>query len=196
MRRRDGQAVQDRRGVGAAGGMEIRILVNAGGVARVGVVVIRALEVCIVALGAGERSSGRGGGRRGGARLRAVGAVVGVSRRAVGLVAVVTGAELLRFDVRPLLPGFVGRRGSRGRALVSPNLGRSAAAGSRMGIRRAVRPRRRVLPVVGWHGGVAVQGQILVEFVDVKGLHVVNDLAAQFGDVHVAEIDVLAAALR
>lgn len=101
--RRDGQAVEDGCCIGPAGGVEIGILVNAGGVAGVGVVVVGALEVRVVALGAGEGGSSRGGGGSGGTSLGTVGAIVGVRRGAVGLVTVVAGAQLLRFDVGPLL---------------------------------------------------------------------------------------------
>lgn len=101
--RRDGQAVEDGRRVGAPRGVEIGILVDAGGVAGVGVVVVGALEVRVVTLGAGEGGSGRGSGGGGGTSLGTVGAIVGVRGGAVGLVTVVAGAQLLRFDVRPLL---------------------------------------------------------------------------------------------
>lgn len=106
--RRDGQAVEDGRRVGPAGGVEIGILVDTGGVAGVGVVVVGALEVRVVALGAGEGGGGCGGGGSGGAGLGAVGAVVGVCGGAVGLVTVVAGAQLLCLDVRPLLARISG----------------------------------------------------------------------------------------
>jgi len=194
--RRDGQAVEDGRRVGTARGVEIGILVNAGGVAGVGVVVVGALEVRVVALGAGEGGGGRGGGGGGGTSLGAVGAVVGVRGGPVGLVAVVAGAQLLRFDVWPLLARVGGRRRRRGRAFVSPDLVGAAGARGRVRVGRAVGAGGGVRAVVGRHGGVAVERQVLVELVHVEGLHVVDDLAAQLRDVHVAEVDVLAAALH
>lgn len=197
MRRWDGQAVQDGGGVGSARGMEIGVLVDAGRVAWVRVVVVGTLQVCVVALGAGERGGGCGGGHRGSTRLAAVVSVVGARGGAARRLAVVARAELLRLDVRPLLPSFTGRRRRGGRALVSPRLGSSTtAATGRRGIGGPVRPHRRILPVVGRHGRVTVEGQVLVKLVDVEGLHVADDLAAQLGDVHVAEVDVLPTAFR
>lgn len=53
--------------------MEVGILVEAGGVARVGVVIVRALQVSIVTLGAREGGCSRGSRRgRGDAGLAAV----------------------------------------------------------------------------------------------------------------------------
>lgn len=81
--------------------MEVGVLIETCGVAGVGTVVSRALEVCIVTLGAGQG----GGGCRGGAASRAEGGVVGVGwRGAVGvLAAVVAGTQLLRFDLRSVV---------------------------------------------------------------------------------------------
>lgn len=59
--------------------MEVRVLVEAGGVARVRVVIVGALQVSIVTLGAGEGGRGRGGRcGRADAGLATVGAVIGV----------------------------------------------------------------------------------------------------------------------
>lgn len=102
MSRSHGQAVEDGAAVGSPGGVEVRVLVEAGGVAGVGVVIVGALDVRIVTLGARERH--RGGGRgRGHAGRAAVGAVVGVRRGPVGVLAVVARAQLLRFDLEPVL---------------------------------------------------------------------------------------------
>lgn len=57
--------------------MEVGVLVEAGGVAGVRVVIVRALQVSIVTLGAGERGCSRGSRRdRGDTGLAAVGAVI------------------------------------------------------------------------------------------------------------------------
>lgn len=58
VRRGDGQAVEDGGGIWPARGMEIWVLVNAGRVARVGIVVVRTLKICVVTLGAGKRPRG------------------------------------------------------------------------------------------------------------------------------------------
>lgn len=109
-----GQAVEDGAAVGPPGGVEVRVLVEARGVAGVRVVVVGALDVSIVTLGAGERRRGRGSrGGGGDAGLAAVGAVVGVRRRPVRVLAVVAGAQLLRLDVEPVLVHLTG--GGRGR---------------------------------------------------------------------------------
>ena len=50
---------------------------------------------------------------------------------------------------------------------------------------------RRGLARLSGQGRVAVEGQVLVELVDVEGVHVPDDLTAQLGDVHVAEVNVL-----
>lgn len=112
--------------------------------------------------------------------------------RVVRLVAVMARAELFGLDVRPLLAGFTGRRGGRGWALVSPSLGGpTSAAIDRVRVRGPIRSCGGALPMAGWHSRVPIEWQVLVKFMDVKGLHVVDDLTAQLGDVHVAEINVL-----
>lgn len=108
--------------------MEVGVLVDAGRIARIGVVIVGTLEVCVVTLGAGEGGRGRGRGHCRGTGLGSVRSVVGVSWRAVRLVTVMAWAELLCLDVRPLLAGFAGGRRRRGRALVSPDLSGSTAA--------------------------------------------------------------------
>lgn len=89
--------------------------------------------------------------------------------------------------------GLGGLRGLlRGRLL----LGHPHVARARRGRRRR---RRRAadavaagvgdLAVRGRHPRVAVGGQVLVKLVDVEGLDVGDDVAAQLADVHVAEVD-------
>lgn len=93
--------------------MEIGVLVEARGVARVRVVIVGALEVSIVTLGAGERGCGRGSRRgRGDAGLATVGAVIGVRGRPVGVLAVVARAQLLCFNMEPVLGGSRGGHGA------------------------------------------------------------------------------------
>lgn len=84
--------------------MEVGVLIETCGVAGVGTVVSRALEVCIVTLGAGQGGGGRGG-CRGGTAPGVEGGVVGVGWwGAVGvLAAVVPGTQLLRFDLRSVV---------------------------------------------------------------------------------------------
>lgn len=106
MSRSHGQAVEDGAAVRSPGGVEVRVLVEAGGVAGVRVVVVGALDVRIVTLGAREWH--RGGRGRGHAGRAAVGAVVGVRRGSVGVLAVVAWAQLLRFDVEPMLAHLSG----------------------------------------------------------------------------------------
>ena len=109
MGRSHGQTVEDGAAVGPPGGVEVRVLVEAGGVAGVRVVIVGALDVRIVTLGAGERRCGRGGRRgRGDAGLAAVGAVIGVRGGPVGVLAVVARAQLLRLDVEPVLAHLAG----------------------------------------------------------------------------------------
>lgn len=60
MGRSHGQTIEDRAAVGPPGRVEVRVLVEAGRVARVRVVIVGALDVSIVTLGAGERRCSRG----------------------------------------------------------------------------------------------------------------------------------------
>lgn len=60
MGRSHGQTVEDRAAIGPPGRVEVRVLVEAGRVARVRVVIVGALDVSIVTLGAGERRCSRG----------------------------------------------------------------------------------------------------------------------------------------
>lgn len=83
--------------------MEVRVLVQTGRVTRVGVIVVGAREVCVVTLRAGKRTGYCGSGHRGGTRLGTIVVVFGVSWRSMRLVTVMTGTQLLRLDVRPLL---------------------------------------------------------------------------------------------
>lgn len=41
-----------------------------------------------------------------------------------------------------------------------------------------------------------MQRQILVKFTHIEGVHVADDLAAQVGDIQVAKVDVVAAAVQ
>lgn len=43
---------------------------------------------------------------------------------------------------------------------------------------------------------MAIEGQVLVKLVDIEGIHVTDNLAAELGDVHIAEVDVLATAVH
>lgn len=43
---------------------------------------------------------------------------------------------------------------------------------------------------------MAIEGQVLVKFMDIEGIHVTDNLAAELGDVHIAEVDVLAPAVH
>lgn len=47
-----------------------------------------------------------------------------------------------------------------------------------------------VAPNMAWVAGVSVGWQVLVEFVDIKGLHVGHHFMADLPDVHVAEVNV------
>ena len=58
MGRSHGQTVEDGAAVRPPGGVEVRVLVEAGGVAGVRVVIVGALDVSIVTLRAGERCCG------------------------------------------------------------------------------------------------------------------------------------------
>ena len=58
MSRSHGQAVEDGAAIWPPGGVEVRVLVEAGGVAGVRVVIVGALDVRIVTLGARERHRG------------------------------------------------------------------------------------------------------------------------------------------
>lgn len=60
MSRGHGETVEDGGAVGPPRGVEVRVLVEAGGVAGVRVVIVGALDVSIVTLGAGERRCSRG----------------------------------------------------------------------------------------------------------------------------------------
>lgn len=102
--------------------MEVRVLVEAGRVAGVRVVIAGALEVSIVTLRAGERGRGRGSRcGRGHAGLAAVGAVIGMGGRPVRVLAIVARAQLLRFDMEPVLARFAARgRGGGDGALAAP----------------------------------------------------------------------------
>lgn len=190
------------------GGVEASAL--PGGVAVVGAGV---LVLGVIVLRAGD------GGVRGAVVLQVEGAVAQLLlllllllRGVLLLLAVVAGAQLLCFDVRPLLCrtlltaqcwqcvlcrglcwglwglwlllGHPGVPGARRRA------GRAAdAVGTAVG---------GDLAVGGRDPRVAVGGQVLVELVDVEGFDVGDDVAAELADVHVSEIDVgrLAAAFR
>lgn len=79
---------------------------------------------------------------------------------------------------------------------MSPHLVGPAGARGRVGVGCAVGAGSSVGAVVGRHGSMAIERQVLVKLVHVEGLHVVDDLAAQLRDVHVAEVNVLAAALH
>lgn len=59
--------------------MEVRVLIEAGRVARVGAVVVGSLQVSVVTLCAGERAGSCGRGSRGDTGLGAVGAIVGTA---------------------------------------------------------------------------------------------------------------------
>lgn len=66
------------------------------------------------------------------------------------------------------------------------------SAGRSQGAPEAVAGGRgcRVAPDMAWVASVSVGRQVLVELVDVKGLHVGHHLVADLADVHVAEVDV------
>lgn len=123
------------------------------------------------------------------------------------LVAVVTRAKLLGFDVCPLL-GLALLAGQSWQTMLLLLLGLLRLRLGLLGHPRVPGSRRtaggaadavaaRVGHLRGGHSGVAVGRQVLVKLVDVEGLDVGDDLAAELSDVHVAEIDVgwLAAAL-
>lgn len=180
--------------------MEVGVLIETCGVAGVGTVVAGALEVCIVTLGAGQGGGGRGG-CRGGTAPGVEGGVVGVGWwGAVGvLAAVVPGTQLLRFDLRSVVNAIAvtRRRGGRGerrlrsRPFWPPRQG--IAVGVAVGGTEGPRGGVGSVPMVRRRrgGAVPVEWQVLVELVDVKGIHVADDIGAQLRDVQVAEVDVL-----
>lgn len=47
-----------------------------------------------------------------------------------------------------------------------------------------------IAPNVAWVAGVSVGRQVLVEFVDIKGLHVGHHLMADLPNVHIAKVNV------
>lgn len=115
----------------------------------------------------------------------------------MGVLAVVAGAQLLRLDVETVLADLAGGGGRGGRGALSTP-GRAA----RVAVRRSVRAaghRGRPVAVVrrqsGEARGVTVQREVLVELVDVEGLDVADDVGAELGDVHVAEVYVLPVAV-
>lgn len=178
--------------------MEIGVLIEAGGIARVRAVIVRALQVSIVTLGAGERRSTRGGRSGwGDTGLAAVRAVIRVRRWPVGVLTVVAGAQLLCFYVKAVLANLtVGGRSRRHGTLSAPGWNTTAIRGS---VRAAGDWNRRPMTVVcGWGRGawhVAVKREVLVELVNIKGLHVADDIGAQLVDVHITEVNVLPAAV-
>lgn len=66
------------------------------------------------------------------------------------------------------------------------------SAGRSQGAPEAVAGGRgcHVAPDMAWVASVSIGRQVLVELVDVKGLHVGHHLVADLADVHVAEVDV------
>jgi len=66
------------------------------------------------------------------------------------------------------------------------------SAGCSQGAPEAVASGRRcrVAPDMAWVAGVSVGRQVLVELIDIKGLHVGHYFMADLPDVHIAKIDV------
>lgn len=159
-----------------AGGLTCRVAVVGIGVG---------LVVCVVILGAGDGGVGR--------------AVVLHVERAIAdllwgvlLLIVVAGAELLRLDVRPLLLPLLAGQAAHGVLLGQPGVGglggrRTADAVTARVARLAARP---VAGVGDRNSGVPVGREVLVELVDVERLHVGHDFAAEFPNVHIAEVNV------
>lgn len=79
---------------------------------------------------------------------------------------------------------------------MSPNLAGPAGARGRVGIGSTIGAGSSAGAMVSRHGSMAIERQVLVKLVHIEGFHVVDDLAAQLRDVHVAEVDVLAAAFH
>lgn len=64
------------------------------------------------------------------------------------------------------------------------------STGCSQGAPQAVASGGRVAPDVAWVAGVSVGWQVLVEFVDIKGLHVGHHLVADLPNVHIAKVNV------
>lgn len=194
------------------GGVHVREgRVEAGALAgSVAVVGVGALVVCVVVLRAGD------GGVGGAVVLQVEGAVADLLGRVLLLLAVMAGAQLLRLDVCPLLglPWLAAQRGQGVLGLLRGLLRRLGW----LRLRRRLWLLRLLghpdMPCAGWSGcraadsvaacigdlaglamggrdpGVAVGREILVKLIDVKGLNVGDDVAAELTNVHVSEVDV------
>lgn len=103
---------------------------------------------------------------------------------------VVPGAQLLRLDVRPWGAASVGD-GDDGCARCEPCGGcRCWPPQNTWDAPTGTPAPPRAGQALGGQGRVAVEGQVLVRLVDIEGVHVPDDLTAQLGRCHVAEIDV------
>lgn len=189
------QAADQWCGVWTPGGVEVRILVQTSRIPRDGAVEAGALEFVVLV-----------GGRVGGAAW-AQGGVLW--RRwwsgggGGGGAVVVTGAHLFCFDLRFLAVVLIGVTAGRRRwtssrwsawGSGSPD---GAAAGVWVEVGENERPCGIVMHMVGVRRGeesraVAVWRQVLVQLMDVKSIDVADDICAEFWDVHVAEVNVLA----
>lgn len=176
------------------GGVEAAALAGGVAVVRAGVLVVG-----VVVLGAGDGGVGRA------VVLEVEGAVVELLRGVLLLLAVVAGAELLRLDVCPLLRRalLAAQRWQRVLCLrlclrrrLRLLLGHPHVAGPGLRARCAADAVAAGvgdlagLPVCGRDPRVAVGGEVLIELVDVEGLDVGDDVAAELADVHVSEVDV------
>lgn len=114
--------------------------------------------------------------------LQVEGTVGHVLRRALLLLlAVVTGAQLLRLDLRPLLAlALLAATGHRV-LFGHPGAPGLTAETEPSGVRLCAATDTRV----------SMRRQVLVELVDVKWLHVGDDVAAQLTDVHGTKVDAL-----
>lgn len=195
------ETVEDRASIGPPGWVEIRVLVEARRVARVRVVIVGALEVSIVTLRTGERGCGRGRwSGRGDTGLATIWAIIWTWGWAVGVLAVVAGAQLLCFNVEPVLAHVAGRGRCRGHgALAAPRWPVGTCVAVWGSVRAAGSWSLPVAVVWGQGGGawgVAVEREVLVKLMHVEGLHVADDISAELRDVYVAEVDVLSAAVN
>lgn len=199
VRRSHGQTVEDWAAIGPPGWMEVGILIKARGIARVRVVIVGALKVSIVTLGAGERGSGRGSWCGWcDTSLATVRAVIRVWGRAVRVLVVVAGAQLLCFNMETVLAHLTGggRGGGHG-ALSAPRWPVAACMAVWGSVSAARQWSLAVAVAVVWGAwGVAIEREVLVKLVNVKGLHIADDISAELRDVYIAEVNVLPAAVN
>lgn len=64
------------------------------------------------------------------------------------------------------------------------------STGRSQGAPKAIASGRGVAPNMAWVAGVSVGWQVLVKFVDIKGLHVGHHFMADLPDVHIAKVNV------